>query len=471
MYPFTQQEKTRRIASWLDGTPEGPSKMEIEVTDLCQLKCRFCWMRDSERAKHVDPARELTAERWLEIVREAASLGVLEWRICGGGEPLMRYDTTIPMCTLIKELGMFGHLTTNGQRFDDDDIRRFVEVGWDLVEFSLEGPTAEINDPLRGKGSWEKVMRCIRLFKTYKERLGKDKPKITISTVLTRYNYFGLPDFMTLAAETGIAKIAVNPITIMGDYDGREKSTTHLKLIEELAEDVPRTLTRAKEIADRGGVETNVEQFLEIDLIGKTNTMDEVIREDVEKFRAGCTESSRAGEAARPDTAKIEDFRDRMVIDRISASELAADRPYTEVDGSGLEGDKPCAARAGQPAEGGVEGRIEGLYDQYNAPCYAPWYCIAIRPYGKVGACVLFDETELDLHRMSLEEVWTSPMFEQMRADLKTNRIPWYCRRCSPNNVHNEREIRERLHRYQLEREEEAKRSPLDRVRSLIPGR
>ncbi|MBN2054335.1 radical SAM protein, partial [bacterium] len=344
MYPETRLEKTKRVIKWLDGDTAGPTKMEVEITDLCNLRCTFCWQRSAPRAQDIDPTRELSDERWFEIVDESARLGVLEWRICGGGEPLCRKRATLGIIDRLKGHGMAAQLTTNGVLFREDELKRLVENGLDILEFSLEAPSTEDNDPLRGKGVFESVQNAIRTVNRYRDLFKTKLPRVQISAVLVRENYRTMVDMMRWAGREKIDKISYNPLTVMGAATPEGLAVQNMKLVDSDRIDMQSIILEAKAVADGAGVETNVEQFQDLALVASTNTMNEVIVRNVE-----------TRQAAVPD--------DDPLID---------------------------------------------LPDKYNLPCYGPWYCIAIRPYGKAGACVLFDETGVDLHAMSLEEVWYS---------------------------------------------------------------
>ena len=56
-----------------------------------------------------------------------------------------------------KELQMEGILTTNGTLLNRELANTLLNIGWDEVHFSIDGPNAEIHDALRGrKGAFKK---------------------------------------------------------------------------------------------------------------------------------------------------------------------------------------------------------------------------------------------------------------------------------------------------------------------------
>ena len=93
-------EKIRRLLEWVRGRKAPPFTLDINPTDRCNLKCIHCWQR---AFKHIDSSYELKDEELIRIVKEGIKLGVREFEITGGGEPLMRRDLTLKLMELIKK--------------------------------------------------------------------------------------------------------------------------------------------------------------------------------------------------------------------------------------------------------------------------------------------------------------------------------------------------------------------------------
>ena len=99
----------------------------------------------------------LPTERLLEIVDEAAALEVKHLFVLGGGEPWSGSHTRCH--GEAKSHGMGGILTTNGTLLNDKLID-IVEMAWDEIHFSIDGPTAAIRDKLRGQaGAFKRTVR------------------------------------------------------------------------------------------------------------------------------------------------------------------------------------------------------------------------------------------------------------------------------------------------------------------------
>ena len=259
-----EKEAVKRLKSWKKNKPQGPLHIDLEPTASCNLKCLFCWTRVKEKVESCRYERTLTNKRLLEIVKEAAELKVKEWEIAGGWEPLVKPRIVSKVMLLIKENGMFGSITTNGTLFTKRMIRKLVEAEWDRILFSVEGPNAEIHDYLtQTPGSFEKVIRNIKLFKKYKEILGKDKPKYSIHAVLTNKNYDKLEAMIKLGKELGCEGVNFEPLIVWSKEIGK------LSLNEKQKKELDKHIKNALKLARELGVYTNVENLKRKELVLK----------------------------------------------------------------------------------------------------------------------------------------------------------------------------------------------------------
>ena len=88
------------------------SYLRLSVTELCNLRCRYCMPEDGVfKKRHEDM---LTHEEMVLAVKAAASLGITKLRITGG-EPLVKPDI-VPLCREMAQIEGIRELcmTTNG---------------------------------------------------------------------------------------------------------------------------------------------------------------------------------------------------------------------------------------------------------------------------------------------------------------------------------------------------------------------
>lgn len=275
------KRETRAVMSWLQTGRPRPARIEAEITAHCNLNCRFCWIQDPPQFRRDNWDNELKGEHWLSLVTQTAEAGVELWRIGGGGEPMVRPDVTVPVMVAIKHQGMAGHLTTNGTIFPETAVAQVVEAGWDTVEFSVDGPDAQLHDYLRGRsGAFAKTLAVIRLFQQHKTHYGKAKPDLLISSVLVRDNLQRMSEMIRLAHDEGIAKVSINPMTVMVRAEHKRQIVWSMKIDPELALLRDDCLKRAQDLADQLGVDTNVGLFVGNRFIEETNTMQNMLTLD-----------------------------------------------------------------------------------------------------------------------------------------------------------------------------------------------
>jgi MoaA/NifB/PqqE/SkfB family radical SAM enzyme len=188
-----------RVARREAGAPVGPWTLEVYPTLRCNLDCAFCDTTD----RHRPAVGELGPDAWLRVVDGAAALGARRIYVLGGGEPLVAAATP-GILRRAKAHGMAGMLTTNGTRLGDDVAALLVEVGWDEVQVSVDGATAETHDALRGRaGAFRRTVAATCRLRRRRDSAGGSAPRIVLHTVITARNVLELPGVVRLAAALG----------------------------------------------------------------------------------------------------------------------------------------------------------------------------------------------------------------------------------------------------------------------------
>ena len=247
-------EIAARLRRWESAGTQGPLTLELYPTLACNLDCRFCDTTD----RHRPQVGELSVERLLEIVDEAAAMGVKRLFVLGGGEPLLRKDATPALMARAKALGLEGVLTTNGTLLDPPLRGRLLEMGWDEIHVSVDGATPEVHDELRGvRGAFRRTVRNVCALSVERRRRGLDQPRLALHTVITNLNYSTLTDIVRLASALGAGRV---------DFDALiayRPEQLALKLDEVQAAELPRYAEEALVEARTLGVVTTLERFLD----------------------------------------------------------------------------------------------------------------------------------------------------------------------------------------------------------------
>jgi len=171
-----------------------PVNVTWEVTYACNLSCIHC-LSDSGKKR----ATELSTDECRRVIDDLSAMKVFQFNI-GGGEPFMRPDFP-DLMDYAHDKGMVTCISTNGTLIDRDIARR-LDHRLVYIQVSLDGATPESNDPIRGKGSFQKVLHAL-------ECLRERNIEVSINTVLTRLSFPELDRMTSLAADYG-AKLRVS---------------------------------------------------------------------------------------------------------------------------------------------------------------------------------------------------------------------------------------------------------------------
>ena len=149
------------------GTYEGRSahlanttlaELWIHTNNSCNLTCSHCLVNSGP-----DGDKGLPTDVLLTLIDEARALGTSRFHFTGG-EPMVRRDF-IQLCQHVlsdpdAELAVLSNATLiKGKRLDDLntlDTERF------RLQISIDGSCAEVNDPIRGEGSFETIVEGVK---------------------------------------------------------------------------------------------------------------------------------------------------------------------------------------------------------------------------------------------------------------------------------------------------------------------
>jgi mycofactocin radical SAM maturase len=169
---------------------DAPICLTWELTYACNLACAHCLSSSGRR----DP-RELDTGQAKAVIDELQQMQVFYVNI-GGGEPTIRPDFwELLEYAVSHDVGV--KFSTNGVRISHHRARFLASTDYVDVQISLDGATPEVNDFVRGPGSYKMAIKALE---NLKEAGFKDAK---ISVVVTRHNIEQLDQFKALADEYG----------------------------------------------------------------------------------------------------------------------------------------------------------------------------------------------------------------------------------------------------------------------------
>ena len=161
--------------------------LAVLLTNRCNLKCVYCGRNENKDNSCAN--LELTADEWINIFKDAMSVGLKKVNMTGG-EIFCRKDVIEIIERTIK-LGLDVSIETNGTIITEEQIKYLSKFKKHFsMSISLDGIEEKTNDLTRGKGSFAKTFKTINTIRKYNIPL-------RIITVLSKNNYDEIPKLAT----------------------------------------------------------------------------------------------------------------------------------------------------------------------------------------------------------------------------------------------------------------------------------
>lgn len=171
-------------------------EIDLYVTMRCNLPCHFCSVRAGEYA-HDD----IPLERCIEVINEAARLGLEELHFLGG-EPTLRQDLE-SMIECASAHGISTRIITNGLTLTRSRIDRLKNCGLHEIMVSVDGLKAA-HTALRGCGpdGWERTWKCV-------DDAIASGLVVRVAATAYRDNYDDMVPLLDLSAEHGADRFSI----------------------------------------------------------------------------------------------------------------------------------------------------------------------------------------------------------------------------------------------------------------------
>lgn len=187
------------------------TRAQIHLTNKCNLRCKFC-----EIPIKFANTKDLSDEKWIEIVNELNELKVKEITISGGGEPTLRLDLLIKILKITGKNNIKTGIITNGSQVTKEYARMIVEVQPDEWRTSICSPDRKVDAFLRGKDLLEKSLKGISYIAEWKKKKGSNLPKLEVWMVQTRYNIDSIGRMIKKACSIGANSLSVRMVNPPG---------------------------------------------------------------------------------------------------------------------------------------------------------------------------------------------------------------------------------------------------------------
>ncbi|HEY9721189.1 MAG TPA: radical SAM protein [Oscillatoriaceae cyanobacterium] len=135
-------------------------RLHLNITDLCNLRCKHCYWEAYGVSPDAPLAKlETILERFKAFAADYGETGEHVLTI-GGGEPTLRPDLDDILRAASKR-GFLPRLVTNAVSIDAARARSLAEAGLRVMQVSLDGACKETHESVRGQGTWKRTMAGI----------------------------------------------------------------------------------------------------------------------------------------------------------------------------------------------------------------------------------------------------------------------------------------------------------------------
>jgi radical SAM protein with 4Fe4S-binding SPASM domain len=214
------------MAKWFDyKKSSGKSSLmplvTFKITPLCNLECIMCGQNGikgtlkpiiAQEAKKIVPI-----ERYKQLTDEVCKRTNVFY--VWGGEPFL-YPNFMDLAEYMAKKVVFT-INTNGT-FLEENAERIVRDKWGGIFISLDS-FEEVNDKIRGKGSFKKVMAGIEAINREKAKQKTNLPNVGIVTTVTKMNYQYLDKLAEALRDHNLAWHIINLGTYATDAIGEDQ--------------------------------------------------------------------------------------------------------------------------------------------------------------------------------------------------------------------------------------------------------
>lgn len=183
---------------------EPPLGLILELTHRCPLQCPYCSNPLALERAH----DELPAAIWLDVLDQAAALGVMQVHF-SGGEPTA-YQALPRLVARAADRGMYTNLITSGVTLDRARLARLAEAGLDHVQISFQDVQPDSADRIAGyAGAHARKLAAAA-------RVREAGLALTLNFVVHRHNAQRVPRMIELGEELGAGRIEIAHVQYYG---------------------------------------------------------------------------------------------------------------------------------------------------------------------------------------------------------------------------------------------------------------
>jgi radical SAM protein with 4Fe4S-binding SPASM domain len=199
--------------------PTSPN-MQMYVTNRCNLRCEHCYMSSGEAL----PQGEIGTVERLRAIRLFAKSCPGSKITFTGGEALVSPDI-FDLIDCARSEGLRVELYSNGLTIKNSVFAERIVKVVDELQISIDGATAAVNDAIRGRGTFNGIVRGIKLIDAARVKLQARSFKLRLAMTLTAANaediQTKLPSLIESLCLSGMPEVRIGAVNKLGRASSR----------------------------------------------------------------------------------------------------------------------------------------------------------------------------------------------------------------------------------------------------------
>jgi len=222
---FTPSNILRILGMLIRKPLVGPLKVNIDITDKCDMHCIMCWYHSSYLKKENSERDNffMPVERIKSLAKELKTIKTKIIMLCGEGEPLL-HPRLEEIMEIMRANSLEVEIMTNAYYLDKKRVDYFSKVGLKKIIVSMHAPDFETFSkirPLKTKEDFEIIMDNLLYLKSI--RSPKNNPQFFMINVISHLNYPAVSGMVKLAEDLKVDKMIFKPVVLNSELPGELK--------------------------------------------------------------------------------------------------------------------------------------------------------------------------------------------------------------------------------------------------------
>ncbi|MCG2725695.1 MAG: radical SAM protein [Elusimicrobia bacterium] len=237
----------------------GPIEVSVDLTRKCTTDCIMCWYWSpllKQRPSQEWLSQHIEYELFQKLIKDFKKLKVKRIIFGGQGDPFL-YPDIMKVIETTKENGIEACLITSGYYFNEERIKRLVELKVDHIDVSMQAAISETYKkihPTLKEGTFERIKGSLLLLSELKKKLNQKNPTVTLINAICNLNYQDTVKMVEFAHEMGAGGVGYKRVDIIPE-------TKEILLNDEQLDELKSLLKKAKEKAINLGIKTSLDFY------------------------------------------------------------------------------------------------------------------------------------------------------------------------------------------------------------------